>query len=340
LAGACAGAFAKTAVAPIERVKLVLQLQSSLKEPQMKPSSSSNTNNNTNLKQLYKNKNAFQIASTIYQEQGLFAFWRGNVPNVLRQGGTSAINFMLMDVYKAAVHKILIEQTMKWPSTRTMTLRKKRRSLWSSFISGGLAGGTTTTVLYPIEFLRTRLALDVGNTASNTRLYPNGMRDVFVQTWQADGIRGLYQGYGIALVGVVLYRALHMGGYDALKTEWMYHKLMNHPKNDTTTTTTTEKQQDQNNVSLSWNERFVAAQTVSLMAGTTCYPIDSIRRRLMMQAGVPLEERSFLNSYQCFKFVLRQEGLKGFYLGLGPNIIRSIGGAILLVGYDMFKVML
>eukprot|EP00521_Asterionellopsis_glacialis_P011279 CAMPEP_0195297694 /NCGR_PEP_ID=MMETSP0707-20130614/22010_1 /TAXON_ID=33640 /ORGANISM="Asterionellopsis glacialis, Strain CCMP134" /LENGTH=282 /DNA_ID=CAMNT_0040359583 /DNA_START=44 /DNA_END=889 /DNA_ORIENTATION=+ len=239
-AGACAGAFAKTAVAPIERVKLVLQLQSSLTTPtttnqQLQPPKQQQQQPYLSS---YKNKSALEIASLIYQEQGLAAFWRGNVPNVLRQGGTSAINFMLMDVYKTTVHSVLLQQTMKWPSTRSLPLRHKRRSVWSSFISGGLAGGTTTTILYPIEFLRTRLALDVGTSSSPSsssstvsksstttttpvpRLYPRGMRDVFCQTWSSDGWKGLYQGYGIALVGVVLYRALHMGGYDALKTEW------------------------------------------------------------------------------------------------------------------------
>jgi hypothetical protein len=59
IAGAAAGALAKTAVAPIERVKLLMQLGREL---------SSNS---------YSNDNAWQVARKVYNEQGMLAFWRG-----------------------------------------------------------------------------------------------------------------------------------------------------------------------------------------------------------------------------------------------------------------------
>ncbi|OEU19010.1 mitochondrial carrier [Fragilariopsis cylindrus CCMP1102] len=185
-----AGAFARTITAPIERIKLMLQLQGSL--------SSSNINIiNNNNQQL----NSWTVCRHIYTtEGGLTAFWRGNTPNVLRHAGGAALNFMLMDWYKSK-SIIIISPII------AMT-----RQIISAFLSGGLAGGTTTTLLYPIEFMRTRLALDTG---SSNRVYPRGMRDVFHSIWKTDGIRGMYQGYGIALTGIIIYRALHLGGYDA-----------------------------------------------------------------------------------------------------------------------------
>jgi solute carrier family 25 (mitochondrial adenine nucleotide translocator), member 4/5/6/31 len=267
VAGACAGALAKTIVAPIERVKILMQLQHSL---------TSTT---------YLNKNPFQVASTIYRDEGVLAFWRGNFHNVLQQGGTSALNFMFMDYYKALAGN----------------------SVYASFLCGGLAGGTATTLLYPIQFLRTRLAADVGTTGH--RSYPHGMRDVLRATLRVDGIVGLYQGYGIALAGIFLYRSLHMGGYDAIKT-----------------VAKTE---------LTWTDKFAAAQFVSLVAGTICYPIDSVRRRLMMQAGK--EVKLYRHSIHAFQSIFRQEGIRGFYRGLGPNLVRSFGAALLLVSYDAIQ---
>jgi solute carrier family 25 (adenine nucleotide translocator) protein 4/5/6/31 len=299
VAGACAGAFAKTAVAPIERVKLLMQLQGSLEAKE------------------YHGKGAWSVARTVYKEQGVLAFWRGNTPNVLMQAGSASLNFMLMDWFKAELVEPFMENTMQWASQRTEDQRKRRRAMWSSFLSGGLAGGTATTFLYPVAFLRTRLAMDVGAT-KETRLYPRGMRDAFCTTIKSDGVRGVYQGYGVALAGGIAYRALHLGGYDALKTELVRFRQCE----------------------LTWIERIAAAQLVSLSAAAIMYPVDSVRRRLMMQAGVPKEERLYRNSFECVGVVLRNEGLRGFYLGLGPNLVRSLGGAILLVGYDMFKVML
>ena len=319
LAGAGAGAFSKTAMAPIERVKLLIQLQGSVEK-------GSNG---------IAGQSAWTVAYNVYEKEGILAFWRGNFPNVLRTAGQSALNFALMDYYKSIASSSIWEKPMtviqqqqkhqqcphphqQW-TTSTEEMQRLRKSM-SSFISGGLAGGTATTLLYPIEFLRTRLAMDLGRSVEHRKY--RSMSDCIAKTFQADGIRGLYQGYGIALAGSVLYRLLFLGGYDAVKSEWQHRKSrMDEP--DAT-----------------WTERFILAQTVALTAGIICYPIDSVRRRLMMQAGKPRNQRLYLGSMQCFRRVWVEEGLRGFYLGIGPNMIRSIGGALMLVAYDAFKTML
>ena len=325
VAGAAAGAFAKTAVAPIERVKLLMQLRVSSSSGVS--SSCAATPTRTRRAGDVPGGSALQVARSVYETQGALAFWRGNTPNVVRQAGAAALNFMLMDWYKRAISPIMY-WSLSLPSNRNVEDRVKRRKLISSFLSGGLAGGTTTTFLYPIEFMRTRLAMDVGAT-KETRLYPRGMRDVFVGIWKFDGIKGFYQGYGIALSGVMVYRALHLGGYDAVKTEILHRRRFSeHTPREAAHTT---------DMNLKMSERFAAAQIVSIVAGTLCYPIDSVRRRLMMQAGQPLDERLYRNSFDCFRKVFVNEGMQGFFLGIGPNIIRSFGGAVLLVGYDVFK---
>ncbi|KAL3764169.1 hypothetical protein ACHAWU_003981 [Discostella pseudostelligera] len=341
VAGACAGAFAKTVVAPIERVKLLMQLQFSI-DNKSKTSIVGNLSKNGDA-YLSSGKrrrcSAWEVTKQVYREQGILAFWRGNTPNVIRQGGTSAMNFLLMDWYKSAISPLLI-LSLKLPSSRDPEKRQKRRSLISSFLSGGLAGGTVTTVLYPVEFVRTRLAMDIGRgTVDAPRLYPGGMRDVCMSIWKVDGWRGLYQGYGIAVAGVVLYRALHLGGYDAVKKE-ILHRRGHHAaigdfniKNIDTQTAKRISSSD-----LTMGERFLAAQIVSVVAGTACYPIDSVRRRMMMQAGLPKDERLYRNSIDCFRRVLATEGSRGFYLGIGPNLVRSFGAALLLVSYDIFKI--
>eukprot|EP00986_Skeletonema_menzelii_P015397 scaffold11695_cov131-Skeletonema_menzelii.AAC.2 len=334
LAGAAAGAIAKTVVAPIERVKLLMQLQFSIDK------TSTNKLNTTNGAAADGRRlGAFEVAKRVYERQGIVAFWRGNTPNVIRQGGTAAMNFLLMDWYKAAIRPILI-WSLSLPSNRDPQARKKRRAIISSFLSGGLAGGTVTTVLYPVEFIRTRLAMDVGRgTTDVPRLYPGGMRDVCSSIWKVDGWRGFYQGYGIALAGVVLYRALHLGGYDAVKTEILHRR--GHSIGVTGAQQgTTNGSQNNKAAGLTMGERFLAAQIVSLTAGTACYPIDSVRRRLMMQAGLPIEKRIYKNSLDCFRRVWATEGLSGLYLGIGPNLVRSFGASLLLVSYDVFKVML
>ena len=317
VAGACAGAFSRTVMAPVERVKLMLQLQGSVKavnhENQRPPLT------------------VRRVVRQIYDEEGILAFWRGNVPNVLRTAGQAGLNFALMDYYKkVAVSSVFERHVIQRRHNRSDEDRVRLRKLTTSFISGGLAGGTATTLLYPVEYMRTRLAMDQGSTVSKTRSYPGGMRDVLSHTLRADGITGLYQGYGVALFGGVLYRLLYLGGYDALKEELDRYKQLQRKQGSRASDFLT----------LTWGERFLVAQSVSLTAGTICYPIDSVRRRMMMQAGLPIEQRQYQGSIHCFRVVWAKEGLKGFYLGIGPNIVRSVGGALALVIYDVFKAML
>ena len=398
IAGAMAGAFARTITAPIERIKLMLQLQGSLSSssssssassssslPKLETLSSNNTTRNINVINNNQQKlNSWKVCRHIYTtEGGLTAFWRGNTPNVLRHAGGAALNFMLMDWYKSK-SIILISPIIAMTSskTTTSTATNKNRSLSSyeeerreqreqvnrrgqiisAFLSGGLAGGTTTTLLYPIEFMRTRLALDTG---SSNRVYPRGMRDVFNSIWKTDGIRGMYQGYGIALTGIIIYRALHLGGYDACKTELIHQRRRNmrrirrrqqqqqqqqiitndnnnnnkKKKNSSSSSSSRSSDEEQELIitKISIAERFGIAQIVSITAGTICYPIDSVRRRLMMQAGRPIDERTFKHSKDAFRKIFKMEGIKGFYLGIGPNIVRSIAGALLLVSYDVFR---
>ncbi|GMI42726.1 hypothetical protein TeGR_g1762 [Tetraparma gracilis] len=120
---------------------------------------------------------------------------------------------------------------------------------------------------------------------------------------------------GVALFGSVLFRALHLGLYDFAKAELS-------PPGEPP----------------SLSRRFCIAQAVSLAAGTSCYPLDSVRRRLMMQSGLP--KSAYSTALDCARHVLREEGPRGFFLGLTPNLLRSVGGAVLLVSYDEFQKLL
>jgi solute carrier family 25 (adenine nucleotide translocator) protein 4/5/6/31 len=146
------------------------------------------------------------------------------------------------------------------------------------------------------------------------------------------------------LVGGIIYRILYLGGYDAGKTEVLHYKQ--HRRITTNTSVASSCTLPQQSLpplvpsQLSWTERFVLAQIIALLAGTMTYPFDSVRRRMMMQAGVPILERLYINSIHCTIQIWKKEGIRGFYLGLGPNLVRSVGGALILVGYDGIRTIL
>lgn len=282
VAGAAAGAFSKTVTAPIERVKLLLQLR---------PDETS----------------VRQVVRDVYRQEGLLAFWRGNTPSVIQKAGNSALNFMLMDFFKQTISGCMttIYGDSYTPSQSTRML--------NSLLSGGLSGATTTTLLYPLEFLRTRLAVDI-NKGSGERRHFRGMRDVVVYTHKTDGFRGMYKGYGTSICYVAMHRVVYLGGFDVAKMEVLQY---------------THKD------SLSMTERVAIAQSVSLLAAAVCYPLDTVRRQLMMQAG--LQEKQFTTTWACAQSIHHTQGMRGFFKGLGPNLAKTVGGALLLVAYDSFR---
>lgn len=75
-AGGVAGAISKTVVAPIERVKLLLQTQDS--NPKIKSG------------EMARYKGIIDCFARVSSEQGMASFWRGNMANVIRYFPTQA----------------------------------------------------------------------------------------------------------------------------------------------------------------------------------------------------------------------------------------------------------
>jgi solute carrier family 25 (adenine nucleotide translocator) protein 4/5/6/31 len=279
-AGGVAGAISKTAVAPIERVKLLLQVQAA--STQIKPED--------------QYKGIVDCFTRVTKEQGFGSFWRGNLANVIRYFPTQALNFAFKDKYK----KIFLDGV-------------KKDQFWRFFLgnlaSGGAAGATSLLFVYPLDFARTRLAADVGKGKS--RMY-TGLANCISTIYKTDGAKGLYQGFGISVGGIIVYRAAFFGGYDTLRDV-----MLKDPKTAPV-----------------W-QKWMVAQVVTTVAGIVSYPFDTIRRRMMMQAG--RKDILYTSTLDCTMKIIKNEGAGSFFKCAGSNVIRATGGAIVLVLYDEFK---
>merc|ERR1712212_551392 len=186
LAGGIAAAISKTAVAPIERVKLLLQVQATSKQ--------------IAVDQQYKGM--VDCFARIPKEQGFAAFWRGNLANVIRYFPTQALNFAFKDKYKVIFLGGVDKNTQFW------------RFFAGNLASGGAAGATSLCFVYPLDFARTRLAADVGS--GGNRQF-TGLGNCLTTIAKRDGIKGLYQGFTVSIQGIIVYRAPYFGTYDTVK---------------------------------------------------------------------------------------------------------------------------
>jgi len=174
-------------------------------------------------------------------------------------------------------------------------------------LSGGAAGATSLTFVYPLDFARTRLAADVGKGKGGEREF-NGLVDCLTKIFKSDGAYGLYRGFGISVIGIIAYRASYFGMFDT-------GKVMLFPDIKKA------------NFFAMWG----FAQCVTVSAGVVSYPLDTIRRRLMMQSG--RSDVLYKNTLDCFQKILKNEGPKAFFKGSLSNVIRGTGGALVLVFY-------
>jgi solute carrier family 25 (adenine nucleotide translocator) protein 4/5/6/31 len=275
--GGIAAAVSKTVAAPIERVKLLLQ----------------NQGENAAITKPYKG--IIDVFVRVPREQGVVSFWRGNWANVLRYFPTQALNFMFKDFYK---------QYFEYPRSAGFWL-----CLAGNMASGGAAGATSLMVVYPLDFARTRLAVDVSKSAQREF---SGTLDVILKTAKISGWGkgGVYNGFVVSCIGIIFYRGAYFGIFDTVNE-------MPEMKN------------------AGFLGKFALGYAVTVSAGLLSYPLDTVRRRMMMTSGK--HAGKYKNSWDCTKKILKEEGVKALYKGAGSNILRGLAGALVLVGFDYCK---
>jgi solute carrier family 25 (adenine nucleotide translocator) protein 4/5/6/31 len=285
LMGGVSAAVSKTAAAPIERVKLLIQNQDEMLK-------------SGRLDRPYGGIG--DCFSRVIKDEGFGSLWRGNLANVLRYFPTQALNFAFKDYFK-----------------RMFGYNKDKDGYWVWFAgnlaSGGAAGACSLFFVYSLDYARTRLANDnkSAKKGGGERQF-NGLIDVYTKTIKSDGIQGLYRGFNISCVGIIVYRGLYFGMYDSLKPVLLTGSMQN-----------------------SFLGSFLLGWGITIGAGLASYPIDTVRRRMMMTSG---EAVKYSSSMQAFSEIVKKEGTKSLFKGAGANILRAVAGAGVLAGYDQLQI--
>merc|ERR1712088_1302062 len=179
----------------------------------------------------------------------------------------------------------------------------------ANILSGGMAGTLSLCVVYSLDFARTKLANDAKGKGGE-RQY-KGLVDVYRQTIASDGVAGLYRGFVISAVGIFIYRGFYFGLYDSLKPILL-------PKD------------------AGFLISFALGYAITVLASLGSYPIDTVRRRMMMTSGTGVHYKS---SIDCGMQILKNEGFMSMMKGAGANILRGAAGAGVLAGFDTVKAM-
>uniref|UniRef100_A0A7E4VED8 EF-hand domain-containing protein n=1 Tax=Panagrellus redivivus TaxID=6233 RepID=A0A7E4VED8_PANRE len=260
VAGGVAGCMSRTCTAPLDRLKVFLQVHST-----------------------YQNRyNLFTALSFLYKEGGLKSFWRGNGINVIKIAPESAIKFMAYEQAKRVI------QNMKHSNELTVGER---------FLAGSSAGAFSQTIIYPLEVLKTRLAL------RRTGQLDKGLIHFGIKMYRKEGFYCFYKGYVPNLLGIIPYAGIDLAIYETLKSVY----VKSHP--DLT-------------------EPGVLALLACGTCSSTCgqlasYPLALVRTRLQART-ISQDVAQPDNMIGQFKYILKNEGLPGLYRGITPNFMKVI----------------
>jgi solute carrier family 25 (adenine nucleotide translocator) protein 4/5/6/31 len=235
------------------------------------------------------------------KSEGVMSLWRGNTANVIRYFPTQALNFAFRDTYKSMfAYKKERDGYGKW--------------MMGNLASGGAAGATSLLFVYSLDYARTRLANDAKASKGGGDRQFNGLVDVYRKTLASDGIAGLYRGFGPSVLGIVVYRGLYFGMYDSIKPVLLVGPLEGN-----------------------FLASFLLGWGVTTGAGIASYPLDTIRRRMMMTSG---EAVKYKGSMDAARQIFAAEGIRSFFKGAGANILRGVAGAGVLSIYDQAQLLM
>ncbi|KAG7313169.1 hypothetical protein JYU34_000262, partial [Plutella xylostella] len=256
LAGGIAGAFSRTCTAPLDRLKVFLQVNPT-------------------------RENMGSCLARMISEGGITGLWRGNGINVIKIAPESAIKFAAYEQIK----RLILGERQNQPL-----------QLYERFIAGATAGGFSQTVIYPLEVLKTRLAL------RKTGQY-NGILDATRKIYAREGLRCFYKGYIPNILGIIPYAGIDLATYETLKKKYIHRY---------------STQNEQPGMLL-----LLACGSVSCTLGQVCsYPLALVRTRLQAQENAAKVAEGTMQG--VLKDIVQREGFRGLYRGITPNFIKVI----------------
>ncbi|EAS00401.1 carrier protein (macronuclear) [Tetrahymena thermophila SB210] len=228
----------------------------------------------------------------IYSEQGFLSFWRGNGTNIYRVIPTNMIKFATFIHFK--------EEIFPKGEYRYSGLDLISRH----FLCGMSSVFFIQMFCYPYDVIRTRQICDQ-TKAFETRMY-GGTWDTMRKLLRTEKYKSLYKAFWINYFCGAPYLALAYTFYEHIRS--LYHPSV--PE---------DQQPPQNMLFKLMGAGGLAAAGASIIT----YPLDTIRRRMMVNGGIGFE-REYKNVFDCVKKIAQNEGMKGYYGGFFANLVKVV----------------
>ncbi|EJD52615.1 mitochondrial carrier [Auricularia subglabra TFB-10046 SS5] len=310
IAGGVAGAASRTVVSPLERLKIIQQVQPPGSDKQY--------------------KGVWRSLVRIWREEGFKGFMRGNGINCVRIIPYSAVQFTTYEQLKKFFQRH----------------RQSELDTPTRLLSGALAGITSVTTTYPLDLVRARLSIASASMAFKTpmaeparpttvtvtastsssgglstanALYHTsatssaaastvmqrpappkvpGMWEMTLKVMREEGgVRALYRGLVPTAAGVAPYVGINFAAYEALRG-WLT------PPGKATVP-----------------RKLLCGALAGSISQTLTYPFDVLRRKMQVR-GLNALGYQYDGAIDAMRSIFQKEGIRGLYRGLWPNLLK------------------
>lgn len=185
--GAASGSITSLALTPIELIKCKMQV----------PLESAG----------FKAPGPLALIATVFRQEGLLGFWRGQLGTLIRETGGSAAWFGSYEGVSSLFRNYHSSQTQS--STESLPI-------WQQMIAGATAGISYNFIFYPADTIKSRM-----QTEDISRIPANGARQTFWSVaravWKQQGLKGMYRGCGITCARSAPSSAFIFSVYEGLR---------------------------------------------------------------------------------------------------------------------------
>lgn len=189
----------------------------------------------------------------------------------------------------------------------------------NTMISAVIAGFITSVATSPMWVIKTRMQTQT----HQSRVYDH--------TWHAlrhivkhEGFSALYNGLAPSLFGLI-HVGIQFPCYEYLKTADLDHLLRGTPDHP-------HQVEHFQNENLTWQRVLFASVISKVVASVVAYPHEVLRSRLQDH----VHHHGYRNMFHAINEIHTHEGLRGFYNGMGTNLLRVVPAALItLVVYEM-----
>jgi len=133
----------------------------------------------------------------MYAREGYYGFFKGNGINCAVQAPFTALEFYFYEVFKSTLYPHLARDELSYSQ---------------KFISAGLTGITASSIVYPMDVIKTYVILNQDKKEELKQ-----QKSIFKETmkiYQMNGFRGFYKGMLISTVGIAPFIGIRMSTYD------------------------------------------------------------------------------------------------------------------------------